>query len=287
MENSNGYTELESNPEKPYYEQNTPSQIQTKTSENEEKKKCELYSVCEKFSQGLSDFIYRFDSKEKMLLKSSLLLLIQFLIIFLFTLLGFIYKVNKAFIKSNGAMWGTFIPTTLLILFMCYSILCCRKSESPLLYIYLFLYIPCIIFYCFLLSDYTKYINIICGLTLFILYILSFITTIVIFGKISYIAFAVLSSIITIITLVIFHFKWIGNGLVTFKISTVGISEIIYISLVTCITIEKLEIENFVIETIIFNLAIFSPLALAVFIIIIYWIIEIASIFDNTKKKKY
>lgn len=285
MENSNGYTELETNQEKPYYEQNTTPQIQAKTSENESKKKCNLYSVCEKISECLSDFKYRFNSNEELLLKTFLQLLIQFIIIFLFTFLGFIFDINKAFIKGEGAIWGTFIPTTILILIMCYSSLCCK--DSALLYIYIILYIPCIIFYCFLLSDYTNYINIICGLTLFILDIISFIVIIVIFSKIHYIAFLILSAIITIITLLIFHFKWIGNGLTTFKISTVGLSEIIYLAIVTFVTIEKFEIENYVFETIVFDLAIFSPLAIVVLITIIYWIIQIASIFDDKKKKKY
>ena len=285
MDNSNGYTELESNPEKPYYEENKTSQIQTKASENESKQKCDLHSICERICESLNDFKYRFDSNEKLLLKTFLQLLIQFIIIFLFTFLGFISEINKAFIKDSGARWGTLIPTTIFVLIMCYSSLCCK--ESPYLYIYLILYIPCVIFYCFLLSDITKNINIICGLLLFILDIISFIAIIVIFSKIHYIAFLILSAIITIITLIIFHFKWIGNGLTTFKISTVGLSEIIYLSLVTYITIEKFQIENYVFETIVFDLAIFSPLAIGLLIIIVYWIIEIASIFDNKKKTKY
>ena len=59
------------------------------------------------------------------------------------------------------------------------------------------------------------------------------------FQKIYYILFMAFSAIITIITLLIFHFGWIKDGLVTFKISTVGLSEILYLVFVAIYSIEK------------------------------------------------
>ena len=172
-----------------------------------------------------------YDYEEEFLLKTFFHLIIQFIIIFIFTLLGFIFEINKAFTKSDGTIAATFFPTTAVILIMCYTALCISYSnrDSPWLYIYLILYIPCIVFYCFLISDGTDNINVLCGLILYILDILTFIITILIFEKIYYIVFFAFSSIITIITLLIFHFVWIKDGLITFKISTVGLSEYIYI----------------------------------------------------------
>ena len=99
------------------------------------------------------------------------------------------------------------------------------KRGDYWLYIYPILYTPCIVFYCFLLSKYTDNKNILCGLILYILDILTYIITILIFKKIYYILFSIFSSIITVITLLIFHYAWIKDDLVTFIISTVGLSE--------------------------------------------------------------
>jgi len=209
------------------------------------------------------------DSHEEVLIKTFFHLIIQFIIIFIFTLLGFIYEINEAFIKSDGAIWGTLVPTTVVILIMCFTALCIDdyNRDSKWLYIYLIIYIPCMVFYCFLLSGATNNINIICGLVLYILDILSFIIVIIIYKEIRYIVFILFSVVIAIIILLVFHFVWIKDGLITFKISTVGLSEIIYLIIITKFSIRK--VHDYLFETIVFNLGIFSPLAFIVFIILV------------------
>ena len=189
---------IESEQEKPYYELNEIS----KAKKNKEKKN---YLSNQHLVEKKID---KYDDKELQLLKTSFNLLIQFKIILIFTLLGFIYEINEAFIKSKGAIYGTLIPTTIIILSMCYSFHFIPDSNRSdyWLYIYPIIYIPCIVFYCFLLSKYTDNKNILCGLILYILDILTYIITILIFKKIYYILFSIFSSIITVITLLIFHY---------------------------------------------------------------------------------
>ena len=133
------------------------------------------------------------DSNELVLFKTFFHLFIQFIIIFIFTLLGIIFEINEAFIKSKGTIYGTLIPTTIIILAMCYSFpfIPDANRSDYWLYIYPIIYIPCIVFYCFLLSKYTDNKNILCGLIIYILDILTYIIAILIFEKVYYIIFSI------------------------------------------------------------------------------------------------
>ena len=235
----------ESSPEKPFYEL---------------EKKNKLSS----FFNNINEYLNKLGGYEEILVKSFLHLIIQFIIIFIFTYLGFIFEINKVFIKSSIVLWGTFIVTSIIIIALFLNAINIDNKGSKLLYIHLIVYIICVVFYCFLLSSVTDNINIICGLTLYILDILSFIVVILIFKDIKYIAFMIFSSVITIITLLIFHFAWIKDGLITFKISTVGLSEIIYLIIITYFSIEK--VYEYLYETIIIDLGIFTPLFIIVFL---------------------
>jgi len=256
--NSDTKLEYENNPEKPYCETKKTDEAQAKNK-----------NIFSSFYDYINNYINNMESQEEVLIKTFFHLIIQFLIIFIFTLLGFIYEINEAFVASTGAIWGTLVPTTVVILIMCFTALCIEdyKRGSKWLYIYLIIYIPCVVFYFFLLSGATNNINIICGLVLYIFDILSFFVVIMIYKEIRYIVFIIFSVVITIIILLIFHFVWIKDGLITFKISTVGLSEIIYLIIITKFSIYK--VEEYLFETIVFDLAIFSPLAFIIFIIVV------------------
>lgn len=253
IDNKNDYEE---NNENPNYEQE--EKIENKNFEHNS-------NIFFSIKNHIKNIIY--NNYNEIFLYSLLHLFIQVIIIFIFTLLGFIYEINEAFVASTGAIWGTLVPTTVVILIMCFTALCIEdyKRGSKWLYIYLIIYIPCVVFYFFLLSGATNNINIICGLVLYIFDILSFFVVIMIYKEIRYIVFIIFSVVITIIILLIFHFVWIKDGLITFKISTVGLSEIIYLIIITKFSIYK--VEEYLFETIVFDLAIFSPLAFIIFII--------------------
>ena len=128
------------------------------------------------------------------------------------------------------------------------------------------------VFYCFALSGATDKINVICGVVLYIFDILSLIISILIFeiGSKMYKLFIIISCLITIVILIIFHFKSINDGLITFKISTVGASEIVYLILCS-FGIEKViwNSEQYLFGAIVFDLAIFTPLIVVIVIIFI------------------
>ena len=128
------------------------------------------------------------------------------------------------------------------------------------------------VFYCFALSGATDKINVICGVVLYIFDILSFIISVLIFqfGCNMFILFIITSGLISIIILIIFHFKSINDGLITFKISTVGASEIIYLILCS-FGIEKViwNSKQYLFGAIVFDLAIFTLLILVIVIIFI------------------
>ena len=251
-------TSTESGPEKPYYQPN-------KKPENQVEKDKKISS----FFHNLIIYLDLLGLQEIFFLKIFLRLIIQFIIIFIFTLLGFIFEINKVITKNDIVGKVFFYSISILILIMCYSALLINESKrgSPWLYIYLILYIPCMVYYCFLISSVTDNVNVLCGLILYILDILTFIITILIFQKIYYILFMAFSALITTITLLIFHFGWIKDGLVTFKISTVGLSEILYIVFVAIYSIEK--VNKYLYATIVFDLAIFSPFAALVLLILV------------------
>ena len=124
------------------------------------------------------------------------------------------------------------------------------------------------VFYCFALSGATDKINVICGVVLYIFDILSLIISILIFeiGSKMYKLFIIISCLITIVILIIFHFKSINDGLVTFKISTVGASEIIYLIITSygiSKTIESYD-NDYLFRAVIYDLAIFTLLILAI-----------------------
>ena len=130
------------------------------------------------------------------------------------------------------------------------------------------------VFYCFALSGATDKINVICGVVLYIFDILSLIISILIFeiGSKMYKLFIIISCLITIVILIIFHFKSINDGLITFKISTVGASEIIYLIITSIFVSVSADTNNYLFGAVAFDLAIFTLLVLAIilFLIIVY-----------------
>ena len=109
------------------------------------------------------------------------------LIIFILIILGFNFHINESFNKTSDIMWYTFIPTSIamgimsLYTFYFYE----RHRKSKLMIIFLILYITCICFYLFLLSNFMNYIYIICGVLLYLIDILSYIITLISLKKVS------------------------------------------------------------------------------------------------------
>lgn len=242
--------------EKPYYEQSI--EIQQPISEN----KRNIFSK-------IKDYINNLDSNNKLLFYSLLFLLIQIVIIFIFALLGFSLGISEIFVKHPLA---NLIPTTVITFLMSITCYCVLISRNRVLtYIYIILYIPCITLYCFALSGIMNKNNVICGLVLYVLDILSFIIAILIFdyGLKMLILFGIISGVISIVILIIFHYKLIKKGLITFKISTVGLSEIIYLIIISIYVVKRLDDYDYIYATMAFNLGKFVIFIIAVLMLII------------------
>ena len=96
--------------------------------------------------------------------------IIQYAWILFFGLLGFYFGINEIFTQNLTSILLTFIPTTLLSLIIGYHayINDARKSFNKQIYYgTLTIYIPIIVFYCFLLSKYIDKNYISCGIILF------------------------------------------------------------------------------------------------------------------------
>ena len=79
-----------------------------------------------------------------------------------------------------------------------------------------------------------------------------------------YILFGIISGLISIVVLIIFHFKYIYDGLITFIISTVGLSEIIYLIIVSLGVKKYVYQTEYRYGTAVFDYAIFTPVILLI-----------------------
>lgn len=286
----------EKNYEKPYYDQTKPTETKSKTYISSSNNSSSYYSYSRPFScadclKSIPSFLDRIieldwfnylEEEQKLFLIVFIHLIIQTFLIFIFSLIGFLQGTNEAFVDHP---WANLVPTTIVILIMTYSVLCMPR-DSKLLYIYIALYIPCMIFYLFALSGPTDYINVVCAVVLYMMDLLAFIIAIRKFPYELpfYILFGILSGIFTIITLIIFHFTAVKDGLTTFKISTVGLSEIIYLYIIS-FAIVKFNVDDTLFVVIVFNLGIFAPLAVVILIILI--IIFAYGYFTDNSRHKY
>ena len=130
------------------------------------------------------ELIYR-NSKDagKFLIKIHIILFFQFLLIGIFTWLGFHFEFEQIIIDSNKSMIWSFIIVTLFSFFIASLLFCYNSEKQSCLSFDIFVYIPIIIIYAFLLSNYTKNDYILIQLSLFISDFLGVIIFIFIFRR--------------------------------------------------------------------------------------------------------
>ena len=249
IDNKKDYDKIE---EQPYYEQK--DKIESENSEQSS-------NLCSRIKAKVLDN----NESNKLLFYSLKNLLIQVIFIFIFSLLGFILGINEAFVEHPAA---NLIPTTLtmIILYIIVLAKCMEATDHFSFYVNIVLYVPCIVFYSFALSGVTDKIHVICGQVLYLLDILSFMITLLIyeFGLKMYILFGIISGLISIVVLIIFHFKYIYDDLITFIISTVGLSEIIYLIIVSLGVKKYVYKTEYRYGTAVFDYAIFTPVILLI-----------------------
>ena len=235
-------------------------------------------------------YFERYDELNKYFLKIFSLLLIQFILIIFFTFLGFHLSLNLFIIETSNSMIWTVGIVTLIISFLCFGVLKIKEEmrKNPLLYIYLGVYIPCIALYCFLLSDYTEISYIMLVLYIISMDFFGMLLYIIIFTIQDY-KFLIAPVITSTAMLLIFHYSWDIPPVITIKISSVALSAIIYIGIISVVCKNLIDKEHYLFATIIFNLAIFAPVAVLVFIalVIIITFLDESEKQKKKKKKKY
>lgn len=100
--------------------------------------------------------IFDYTGSYKFFIKLNLLLLIQFIIIFILVYLGFIFDIDIYFSDSSKAFWWTIVLVTLFSLFSSTSITCMNPENSGGKWFLYLIYIPIISIYCFLLSKHKE-----------------------------------------------------------------------------------------------------------------------------------
>ena len=209
------------------------------------------------------ELIYR-NSKDagKFLIKIHIILFFQFLLIGIFTWLGFHFEFEQIIIDSNKSMIWSFIIVTLFSFFIASLLFCYNSEKQSCLSFDIFVYIPIIIIYAFLLSNYTKNDYILIQLSLFISDFLGVIIFIFIFRRYKGIGALLFALAFNTGLILLFYYKEIfyikeKNAIIT--ISILSFIFIAYISIFNHIARQKFgdsEIKGAVFH---FNYNIFYP----------------------------
>lgn len=209
------------------------------------------------------ELIYR-NSKDagKFLIKIHIILFFQFLLIGIFTWLGFHFEFEQIIIDSNKSMIWSFIIVTLFSFFIASLLFCYNSEKQSCLSFDIFVYIPIIIIYAFLLSNYTKNDYILIQLSLFISDFLGVIIFIFIFRRYKGIGALLFALAFNTGLILLFYYKeifYIKEKSAIITISILSFIFIAYISIFNHIARQKFgdsEIKGAVFH---FNYNIFYP----------------------------
>ncbi len=224
---------------------------------------------------------FKEDSDIELYLKAFIVLIIQCLLVIFFVWLGFATEISDSFIKSEGTIKGTLITISIYILILCYSALCLRYIDNKWLYIHIITYVPCMVFYCYVLTAVTDKTNIYIVLFSIFLDIFSIFIYILLFLSLNIIGLILFPLITNIIAMLFFSFKFLYNDpeLIR-KIIAIDASAIIYFNIIFFVLKGGLECifssidferNEYIFVAVLFDLSIFSPAAfvvLALFILL-------------------
>ena len=208
------------------------------------------------------------------------------------TWLGCYLHINEAFTKTKRRMLWTFIPTIFVI--FCISIILIdncigkersgKEKKSIWFFIFNIPYIPFITFYCFILTNFTKYEYILIVLSLIIINFLlleiyhSFILT----NEYFLLTFLPLL-IANILLIVLYSYLWIEKVSIIISISIISLFIILYIIFINYL-MKEFEEEEYMFGVFAISYGIFTP---STFIIVLSFAGLIISInFIITKIKK-
>ena len=230
-------------------------------------------------------------SNKHFLTKTFLVLKIEFFLIMGLTWLGCYFNINEAFIKSKGAMLGTFIPSLILMSLYAYSLIFDKDNPKKLgqnklrFSICLIAYILCITFFCFLLTNFTqnKYIMMVLFLIIVDYLLLEIYHSFILTNEYFLLTFVPLI-IANAILIVMYSFIWIEGTRVIVNISIISFSAILYIIIVNYV-MRTYEEEEYLFGVYTFNYGIFLPATFITLFTILILLVIIISCFNKGKDK--
>ena len=203
--------------------------------------------------------------------------MIQIFLIGLFSYLGCLFEINKAFNVSTSTMLWTFIPTLIFIFIVDFSYFALFDDEPVCFFIFNILFVPLMTFYCYLLTDYTKILYIILQLIMIFLDVLIMLLNTCIFKRSScYWQNFVFPLIINAIVLPLsFIFLDIRKTAIIVNLSIISFSSIIYL-LIVFVVINESSTYSVIMAIMAFNYGLFLPgtFLVALLLICIYFIFE-------------
>ena len=203
-------------------------------------------------------------------------LIIQCLLVIFFVCLGFDTGASDVFIESDRAILTTLTLVSIYILILCFSTLG-LKYKTNWFYLHAISYIPCMVFYSYVINGATDKTNIYFVLFSIFLDIFSIFIYLLSFMSLNIIGLILFPLISNIIAIVIFSLTYLYNepGLIG-KIIAIDASAIIYFNIVFFVLKKNIfNVDNYfnfnkyIVAIVFFDLAIFSPAAFIVFVLFV------------------
>ena len=201
---------------------------------------------------------FRFNAKIKFFIKNFIILIIQYISIFLFTYFGFFYKINETILKIDLNMILKIISIIIIILIIIsiFIKILPKYKKNRAMIIFHILYPFIITYYSFLASKYLDYYYILMGLSFITTDILSLGITSIIFKKDAIINFFITALILNIVGLIIVSKFFIPNSHII--IFSCFIFSIFILYILWIYTSKKLcKLDEYFYSTLIFNYGIF------------------------------
>ena len=209
--------------------------------------------------------------------KVYIIFMIQIFLIGLFSFLGCLFEINKAFNASTSTMLWTFIPTLIFIFIVDFSYFALFDEEPTCFFIFNILFVPLMTFYCYLLTDYTEILYIIFQLIIIFLDVLIMLLNTYIFRNSSgYWQNFVFPLIVNAIVLPLsFKLLDIGKTNIIVNISIISFTSIIYL-LIVFVVINESSTFSVIMAIMAFNYGLFLPgtFLVSLILVCIYFILE-------------
>ena len=211
------------------------------------------------------------------LAKTYFVLLLQFLIILLFTWYGFDTGISDKFINGRAPNVVFFVTTLAItgLTFGALPIFRCQHNNQ-FVYIYFFVYCLIIIFYVNVLTKFAEKIYIIFALVMIVLDLIALELYIILFNYYCLSGIAISQVIMSIISTPIFSYFIVWRMPIITRLIVINLSVIMYFELITFVAIYSIDNKSVHFSAVLlFDFAIFVPVAIVVALAIVLTLIAL------------